>query len=63
MHTIRLIALCAGLLGASLMTAIPPAQAQGAVVVTLDFAPPPLPVYDQPAIPGPGYIWEPGYWV
>src|SRR5690606_30417070 len=24
--------------------------------------PPPLPVYDQPMIPGPGYIWTPGYW-
>jgi hypothetical protein len=24
--------------------------------------PPPLPVYDQPPIPGPGYIWTPGYW-
>ena len=62
MHTIRLIALCVGLLGASLMTAIPPAHAQGSVMVTVDFAPPPLPIYDQAAIPGPGYIWEPGYW-
>jgi hypothetical protein len=25
-------------------------------------APPPLPVYAQPACPGPGYIWTPGYW-
>jgi hypothetical protein len=25
-------------------------------------APPLLPVYDQPPIPGPGYIWTPGYW-
>jgi hypothetical protein len=24
--------------------------------------PPPLPVYDQPPIPAPGYIWTPGYW-
>jgi hypothetical protein len=24
--------------------------------------PPPLPAYDQPPIPGPGYIWTPGYW-
>ena len=21
-----------------------------------------LPVYEQPVIPGPGYIWTPGYW-
>ena len=25
-------------------------------------APPPLPSYDQPPIPGPGYVWTPGYW-
>ncbi len=24
--------------------------------------PPPLPVYEQPPIPAPGYIWTPGYW-
>jgi len=24
--------------------------------------PPPLPVYDQPPVPGPGYIWTPGVW-
>lgn len=29
---------------------------------TANFAPPPLPVYDQPPIPGDGYIWTPGYW-
>jgi hypothetical protein len=51
MHTIRLIALCVGLLGASLMTAIPPAHAQGSVMVTVDFAPPPLPIYDQASDP------------
>ena len=25
-------------------------------------APPPLPRYTQPPIPGPGYVWTPGYW-
>ncbi|CFU08823.1 membrane protein [Bordetella pertussis] len=25
-------------------------------------APPPLPVYQQPPVPGDGYIWVPGYW-
>lgn len=30
--------------------------------VTVDQAPPPLPVYEQPPIPAPGYIWTPGYW-
>ncbi|MHB8655976.1 MAG: YXWGXW repeat-containing protein [Terriglobia bacterium] len=30
--------------------------------VAVVVAPPPLPVYEQPLIPGPGYIWTPGYW-
>lgn len=36
------------------------ASAQVAVSITV--APPVLPVYVQPPIPGPGYIWTPGYW-
>ena len=36
------------------------AEAQIAVSITV--APPPLPVYEQPEIPAPGYIWTPGYW-
>jgi len=35
---------------------------QIAVGVTVGFAPPPLPVYEQPVCPGDGYIWTPGYW-
>jgi hypothetical protein len=30
--------------------------------VSISIAPPLLPVYVQPPIPGPGYIWTPGYW-
>lgn len=30
--------------------------------VTAPQPPPPLPDYDQPPCPGPGYIWTPGYW-
>lgn len=30
--------------------------------VSVDIAPPPIPVYAQPLCPGPGYIWVPGYW-
>lgn len=41
---------------------VAPAQAQVAVEITAGIAPPPLPVYDQPPIPGPGYVWVPGYW-
>ncbi len=32
------------------------------VGISVAFAPPPLPVYVQPPIPGEGYIWTPGYW-
>ena len=32
------------------------------VSVSVNVAPPELPVYDQPPIPGDGYIWTPGYW-
>jgi hypothetical protein len=28
----------------------------------VNIAPPPLPIYEQPPIPAPGYIWAPGYW-
>jgi hypothetical protein len=38
---------------------LPPSSEYQAVAQT---APPPLPVYDQPPIPGPGYVWTPGYW-
>jgi hypothetical protein len=30
--------------------------------IRADAAPPPLPDYDQPPIPSPGYLWTPGYW-
>jgi hypothetical protein len=30
--------------------------------VLITFAPPPLPIYEQPLCPGEGYIWTPGYW-
>jgi hypothetical protein len=35
------------------------AQISGADIT---IAPPELPVYDQPPLPAPGYIWSPGYW-
>lgn len=30
--------------------------------ISSEGAPPPLPDYDQPPVPGPGYVWTPGYW-
>jgi WXXGXW repeat (2 copies) len=54
-------ALAAGL-AAALPLAAPPAVAQVAIGVSVTVAPPPLPLYAQPVIPGPGYVWVPGYW-
>ena len=31
-------------------------------IASITIAPPELPVYEQPPIPAPGYIWTPGYW-
>lgn len=39
-----------------------PAAAQLSVGISVNFGPPALPIYAQPAIPGPDYIWTPGYW-
>jgi hypothetical protein len=36
--------------------------AQIGVAVSVTFAPPELPVYEQPLCPGEGYIWTPGFW-
>jgi hypothetical protein len=44
----------------------PPAAEEGAsaprAAIYADEEPPPLPVYEQPPIPEPGYLWTPGYW-
>lgn len=39
-----------------------PANGQVAFEFRVGFAPPELPVYEQPICPGDGYIWTPGYW-
>ena len=40
--------------------AAPPRRAP--VAASISIAPPPLPAYDQPICPGPGYVWTPGHW-
>lgn len=51
------------LLMAFTILAIPVAsQAQVAVGISIRVGPPLLPVYVQPPVPAPGYIWTPGYW-
>jgi hypothetical protein len=44
------------------MLALPVAQAQIGVALSINIAPPALPVYEQPPLPAPGYMWTPGYW-
>ena len=61
MGVIRTLALAFSLVICSLF-AFSPAHAQVNVDVSVDVEPPPLPVYDQPPIPEPGYLWVPGYW-
>ncbi|HXZ79086.1 MAG TPA: YXWGXW repeat-containing protein [Terriglobales bacterium] len=34
----------------------------GQIAISVRFAPPALPVYEQPVCPGEDYIWTPGYW-
>ena len=45
---------------ATTIGSILPARADVSVSVTI--APPALPIYAQPAMPGEGYMWTPGYW-
>lgn len=48
------------LLYALVVTTLP--CASHAQILTITLIPPELPVYEQPAIPAPGYIWTPGFW-
>ena len=44
------------------MLLLPATQAHAGVFISVGFAPPVLPVYVQPPLPAPGYMWTPGYW-
>src|SRR5258706_10220081 len=46
----------------ALLTMAAGERASAGLLVSITVAPPPLPVYEQPPIPGPGYMWTPGYW-
>jgi len=39
-----------------------PVASSAQIILSIGFAPPPLPVYEQPVCPTVGYIWTPGYW-
>jgi len=59
MRFLRSSVLLAGLAFAPLAL---PQPASAALFVSVQIAPPALPVYVQPPLPAPGYIWTPGYW-
>ena len=46
----------------ALLVSIVPASSFAGVFVSINIAPPALPVYTQPICPGDGYLWTPGYW-
>jgi hypothetical protein len=45
-----------------LFVTLPFAPSFAQVGISINIAPPVLPVYEQPLCPTPGYIWTPGYW-
>jgi hypothetical protein len=49
--------------GPLIMTSPVSASAQDDSAISCAVAPPALPVYAQPPMPGDGYIWTPGYWL
>lgn len=49
-------------IAATVQAAPAAAQLSLGISVGIHLAPPPLPVYAQPPLPGPDYIWVPGYW-
>jgi hypothetical protein len=46
----------------ALMILALPVASSAQIILSIGFAPPPLPVYEQPVCPSAGYIWTPGYW-
>jgi len=63
MRAIPYVRCCIFALMVLVMLGLPASSsAQVAVGITVGFAPPDLPVYEQPICPEEGYIWTPGYW-
>jgi hypothetical protein len=55
-----------GITSIALLAALPlyavPAKAAVDVGISINIGPPAMPVYEQPPVPAPNYVWEPGYW-
>ena len=56
LHPLKKLLLVAGL------CALPFTASQAFVDISINIAPPILPVYEQPLCPVDGYLWTPGYW-
>src|SRR5450631_3566902 len=52
----------AGFLAATVLSLACATNAQAEISISVTIAPPELPVYEQPPVPGPGFLWAPGYW-
>ena len=46
----------------ALMVLLVPAASFAGILITVNVAPPVLPVYEQPPCPQEGWMWAPGYW-
>jgi hypothetical protein len=46
----------------ALLLSVIPASSYAGVFISVSFAPPVLPVYEQPPCPESGWMWIPGYW-
>ena len=57
-----LISLCSLFVVLAMLALSGACFAQVSVGISVSFAPPELPVYEQPTCPAEGYIWTPGYW-
>ncbi len=54
-YTLAALALASG-------AGLTPVRSDAGVFISVNIAPPALPVYAQPICPGPDYIWTPGFW-
>jgi WXXGXW repeat (2 copies) len=60
-YTMKLLRVSRWVLLALLLSLVPASSFAG-VFISVGFAPPVLPVYEQPPCPQPGLMWTPGYW-
>ena len=60
-NTMRIIPSIRSLLFALVVLAMS-AASFAQIGISINIAPPALPVYEQPPVPAEGYIWTPGYW-